>query len=45
MKINENFLEYIYYLKVLNYLHNNNLIEKDKLEKVKYNLLQILHLR
>ncbi|MBO5477195.1 MAG: hypothetical protein J6A15_05520 [Clostridia bacterium] len=45
MKINENFLEYIYYLKVLNCLYNNNLIEKDKLEKIKYNLLEILHLR
>ena len=45
MKINTNFLEYLYYIKVLNYLHDNNLIEKQTLEKIKYNLLQKSHLR
>lgn len=45
MKINTNFLEYLYYIKVLNYLHENNLIEKQTLEKIKYNLLQQSHLR
>lgn len=45
MKINTNFLEYLYYIKALNYLHENNLIEKQTLEKIKYNLLQQSHLR
>ena len=45
MKINAEFLKYVYYLKVLNYLYDNNLIEKQTLEKIKYNLLEQSHLR
>lgn len=40
MKIDINFLEYIYYLKLLNYLYNENLIDSNILEKVKFNLLK-----
>lgn len=40
MKISKNYLEYIYYLKILNYLKSQNLIDNSILEKVKYNLLK-----
>lgn len=40
MRISKNYLEYIYYLKILNYLKSQNLIDNSILEKVKYNLLK-----
>lgn len=40
-KINQKFLEYIYYIKILNYLYNQKLIDNNTLEKIKYNLSKL----
>ena len=40
MKIDPKYLEYIYYVRILNYLRSQNLIDNNTIEKVKYNLMK-----